>query len=360
MSSDVEARAASCPDCRAGVPRGALACPVCGAFLHRSELNELSARARTHAERNEAGEERQALARMLELLPDEAPQARGLRLRLKQLDALSAPSAVPSAVPSAAQAAPEPAKASRGPLTLLGVLALALWKFKALFLLLLGKGKLLLLGLTKAKTAFSMLLALGAYWTVWGWQFALGFVLSIYIHEMGHVIALRRLGIPASAPMFIPFVGAFVRLNRGPDTVHDDAIAGLAGPIYGFGAALACYALYSFTQISLFGALARTGAWLNLFNLIPIWQLDGGRAFNALNRRQRWWMVAVIGAAWFWFHETMLLLLLLGALYRVFMTPAPEAPDQRAVWSYGLLVAVLAAMTHIHLPQIAAHGGLAP
>jgi Zn-dependent protease len=177
---------------------------------------------------------------------------------------------------------------------------------------------------------------------------------------MGHVIALRRLGIPASAPMFIPFVGAFVRLNRGPDTVHDDAVAGLAGPIYGLGAALACYAVYALTQISLFGALARTGAWLNLFNLIPIWQLDGGRAFNALNRQQRWMMVAVIAGTWFWFHESMLILLLLGAGYRALATPAPEAPDSRAVWSYGLLVLVLATMTHIHLPQIASGGGFGP
>ena len=160
--------------------------------------------------------------------------------------------------------------------------------------------------------------------------------------------------------MFIPFVGAFVRLNRGPDTVHDDAIAGLAGPIYGLGAALACYLVYTLTSVSLFGALARTGAWINLFNLIPIWQLDGGRAFNALNRPQRWTMVAVIAGAWLWFHETMLLLVLLGALYRAFTTAAPAEPDRRAVWSYGLLIAVLAAMTQLHLPEIAAHGAFGP
>lgn len=354
MTSEASVLEATCPDCRAGVPRGALSCPACGALLHRAELSELSALARAHAESREVEQERATLERMLLLLPDEAPQARTLRLRLVELKALE-PAATPSAPAGSA-----PTNARRGPLTLLGVIGLALWKFKALLLLLLTKGKLLLLGLTKAKTVFSMLLALGAYWTIWGWQFALGFVLSIYIHEMGHVIALRRLGIPASAPMFIPFVGAFVRLNRGPDTAHDDAIVGLAGPIYGLGAALFCYALYALTGVSLFGALARTGAWLNLFNLIPVWQLDGGRAFNALNRAQRWGMVALIAAVWFWFHDSMLILLLLGALYRGFTTPAPDAPDRRAIWSYGLLVVVLAAMTHIHLPEIAGHSAFGP
>jgi hypothetical protein len=91
-----------------------------------------------------------------------------------------------------------------------------LWKFKGVLLLILSKGKLLLMGFTKWKTLLSMLLAFGAYWSIWGWAFAAGFVLSIYVHEMGHVWALRRAGLAASAPMFIPFVGAFVRLKEAP------------------------------------------------------------------------------------------------------------------------------------------------
>jgi Zn-dependent protease len=341
MTIDVGALApTTCPDCGTALAPGALSCVACGALLHRAELGELSARAQAHAERRELEQEREVLERMLMLLPDAAPQARTLRLRLVELKAQQ-----PSGVTSQGSA-----QKARGPWAAVGAFAL----------LLVTKGKMLLLGLTKAKTAFSMLLALGAYWTIWGWKFALGFVLSIYIHEMGHVIALRRLGIPASAPMFVPFVGAFVRLNRHPDTAHDDAIAGLAGPIYGLGAALFCYAVYSLTSVSLFGALARSGAWLNLFNLIPIWQLDGGRAFNALNREQRWGMVVIIAGVWFLFHETMLLLLLAGAIYRGFTTPAPAEPDRRAMWSYILLVVALGALTHIHLPEIAAHSGFGP
>src|SRR5207302_3963478 len=97
----------------------------------------------------------------------------------------------------------------------------------ALFLL--TKGKLLLLGLTKATTFFSMLLSLGVYWAAWGWKFALGLVLSIYIHEMGHVFALRRLGFKASAPMFIPGLGALIRLRQHPANPREDAEIGLAG-----------------------------------------------------------------------------------------------------------------------------------
>jgi Zn-dependent protease len=286
---------------------------------------------------------------MLDLLPDPSPQRSALRARLAELSSPALAAASPPPV-----AAAEPAK-KRGLAGILSLLGVALWKFKALVLLVLSKGKLLLFGLTKAKTVLSMLLALGAYWTVWGWQFALGFVLSIYVHEMGHVIALRRLGIPASAPMFIPFVGAFVRLHKGPETPHDDAVVGLAGPIYGMAAAAVCYGLYLLTGVSLLGALARSGAWINLFNLIPLWQLDGGRAFNALTRQERWAMVAVLGAAWVVSHESMLLLVILAAVFRAFSKQAPERPDRNVAYTYALLVAVLASMTRIALPEIGVH-----
>ena len=97
----------------------------------------------------------------------------------------------------------------RGAAARIGAAALLIWKFKAVGLFLLTKGKLLLFGLSKGTTFFSMLAAIGVYWTIWGWKFALGFVLSIYIHEMGHVAAMRRFGLAATAPMFIPGFGAF-------------------------------------------------------------------------------------------------------------------------------------------------------
>jgi Zn-dependent protease len=158
---------------------------------------------------------------------------------------------------------------------------------KGLLLFALTKGKALLFGLAKIKTLLSMLVSFGVYATMWGWPFALGFVLSIYVHEIGHVIALQRYGIKATAPMFIPLVGAFVRLEQYPRTRHEDADVGLAGPMAGFAAAIAAYLLFRVTDLPVVAAIARSGAMINVFNLIPVWQLDGSRGFTALTRGER-------------------------------------------------------------------------
>src|SRR3989454_1596365 len=143
-----------------------------------------------------------------------------------------------------------------------------------------------------------MLLSAGVYWAAWGWKFALGVVLSIYVHEMGHVQALQRYGIKATAPMFIPGVGAVVRLKQYPASPREDARVGLAGPLWGLGAAAAAYAAYIGTGGGIWAAIAHFGAWVNLFNLVPVWQLDGGRGFRALTRRQRGIAAAVIALMW--------------------------------------------------------------
>src|SRR6202046_5291796 len=151
----------------------------------------------------------------------------------------------------------------------------------------LSKFKLLLLGLTKLSTFASMLAFFAVYWSLFGWRFALGFVMSIYIHEMGHVMALRKYNIAASAPMFIPFFGALVRMKQYPGNVGEDARVGLAGPIWGLGSAVAAWLAAMATGLPVWYAIAHTAAWLNLFNLLPIWQLDGGRGFRELSREER-------------------------------------------------------------------------
>lgn len=269
---------------------------------------------------------------MLELLPPGSRQYRTIADRLDR----PAPS-------------PRPSFARWGALA--GA-ALLLWKFKWVFGFLLTKGKALLLGFGQLKTVFSMLVALGAYWALWGWQFALGFVLSIYVHEMGHVIALRQLGIRASAPMFIPFVGAFVRLKDYPKTPHDDAVVGLAGPIYGVVAAVACYALYLTTDIAVLGGIAHAGAFINLFNLIPVWQLDGGRGFNALDRRQRIIAAGLVAAGWFLSGDSIFLLVLIGAGYRIFFTESPATPGRRALFTYGALIASITLLSQIRVKEL--------
>ena len=211
-----------------------------------------------------------------------------------------------------------------------------------------SKFKLLLLGLTKLSTFVSMLAFFAVYWSLFGWRFALGFVMSIYIHEMGHVMALRKYNIAASAPMFIPFFGAFVRMKQYPGNVGEDARVGLAGPIWGLGSAIAAWLAAIATGLPVWYAIAHTAAWLNLFNLLPIWQLDGGRGFRALTRKQRAIAGVVAIGIWAFSHQTILLLIALGAGYRLFSRDYPAEDDNVILMQYvGLIVllSMLMAMT---------------
>jgi Zn-dependent protease len=221
-----------------------------------------------------------------------------------------------------------------------------LLKFKAIPLFLLGKGKLLLLGLTQAKTFFSMALALGVYTTVFGWWFALGFVVAIYIHEMGHVAALRRYGISATAPMFIPGVGAFVRMNQRPATPGEDARVGLAGPIWGAAASLAALVAGKLLDVPILLALGHVSAWINLLNLLPVWQLDGSRAFAALSRRHRAIVAGVLWIIAFSGIDVTIFILAIAATVRAWMQ-SPETPavgDRPVLATYIGLAVGLAIM----------------
>jgi len=226
-------------------------------------------------------------------------------------------------------------------LGLLGTIGALLLKFKTVGLVILTKGKLVLLGLTKLNTLLSMLVSIGFYWALYGWKFGLGFVLSIYVHEMGHVMALARYGIPASAPMFIPGLGAFVRLKAYPASAGEDARVGLAGPLWGLGAALACMGIGVITDSGLFTALAKVGAWINVFNLIPVWQLDGSRGFRALTRHHRILIAGLAGLLWFWTSETMLIIVALVSVWRCFTNDAPEQQDNVVFFQFAGLLGAL-------------------
>ena len=232
----------------------------------------------------------------------------------------------------------------------LGIVGVLLLKFKFALLFILTKAKLLLLGLTKMSTLLSMFVSFGVYWTLWGWQFAAGFVLSIYIHEMGHIAMLRRLGIPCTAPMFIPGFGALIRLRANLPTAREEALVGLAGPMWGLGAAVAAFALFRTLDSPMFGAIAHIGAIINLFNLTPVWQLDGSHAFRALTRTQRWIVVATVLAAWLATGTGMLVIVGLVAVYRAFEKDAAPAPNHRALGEFVFLVVTLSLLASIHVP----------
>jgi Zn-dependent protease len=231
-----------------------------------------------------------------------------------------------------------------------GAAGLLLWKLKFVLVFILTKGKLLLLGLTKGSTLFSMLLSFGLYVQWWGWKFAAGLILSIYVHEMGHVAMLRHFGIPATAPMFIPGFGALIRTKFYPKDIVADARVGLAGPLWGLGAALAAHVLYRATGAPVWGGIAHIGALINLFNLIPVWQLDGAHGFRALTRVQRWWAVAAIATALLLTHEGLLWVLLLVAVWAAWRGAAPDRGDRRALFEYAFLVLVLALLAQLRVP----------
>lgn len=236
----------------------------------------------------------------------------------------------------------------------LGGFGLLLWKGKFVLVFVFTKLKLLLTGLSKGGTAFTMLASVGVYWVAFGLPFALGLVFSIYLHEMGHVIALQHYGIRASAPMFVPGLGAYIRLDQHPATVVEDARTGMAGPVAGLLTALACYGVFLATSSPIFAAVAKLGAWVNLFNLFPIWQLDGGRAFVSMSRAERAWVALAILACFLWTSEGLLLLLLLGALFRLFGGARPEGEDRQGVALFIVVLVALSWLTAIDVPGIEA------
>ena len=182
--------------------------------------------------------------------------------------------------PATAPVPPPPYEERRKPLgqRLLGPLVaagLVLAKF----------GKVALLLLTKAKfltTSLSMLVSIAAYSLIWGWKFAAGFVALLFVHEMGHYIQMRREGVQPSWMLFVPFLGAAVGARSLGGSALAEARVGLAGPVLGTLGSLATAGIYLATGDDFWRALAFVGFFLNLFNLLPVLPLDGGRAMAAM------------------------------------------------------------------------------
>ena len=302
-----------------------LSCPVCNTLVHAATLKQLAATAELEATDGHLEAAREAWQRALELLPPSSRQHAVIRERIADLTQRIA------ATPGARRRQP-----AEGPWWKRAWAAVAVVAVFAI-----GKLKLLLLGLTKASTFFSMFAFFGLYWSQFGWALAAGLVISIYIHEMGHVAELRRLGIAAGAPLFIPGIGALVLLKQHIDDPATDARIGLAGPVWGLGAGLAAYAVYRVTGQPLWGAIAHLTGYINLFNLMPFWQLDGARGFHALSRWQRWAVVAALGVAFLITNEGLLLLIGAVAVYRALQPAVVREPNMPAFATFLVLIGAL-------------------
>jgi Zn-dependent protease len=222
------------------------------------------------------------------------------------------------------------------------------------------KGKALLLLLPKLKiftTSASMLVSIGAYALIWGWAFAVGFVLLLLLHEVGHVIQLRREGIKASAPMFIPFLGAVIAAKSMGDDAAAEARVGLAGPILGSIATLVPLGIWLATDNEFWQALAYVGFFLNLLNLLPVLPLDGGRAMAALSP---WvWFVGYAGLVGLTFafpNPILILVLIFGGLESWRRWKARNTPESRAYHAIPGRTRALVAITYLGLAAALAVG----
>jgi Zn-dependent protease len=240
-------------------------------------------------------------------------------------------------------------------LGLAGVIVVVVFKFFAQL-------KFLILPVLKffpliLKTGGSMVLTIGVYAMSWGWKFAVGFVLLLLVHECGHLVMARIVGLKVGAPVFIPFMGAFIALKEAPRNAWIEAQVGLGGPFLGTIGAAACDVAYRQTGYGLLQALAYTGYFLNLFNLAPLGFLDGGRIVTALSP---WlWLVGllVVGTMVVTHFNFLLLLILLMSLPRIwFLFRRKTEEEQRyfevtlgqrciiAVFFFGLTAYLVLAM----------------
>jgi len=212
------------------------------------------------------------------------------------------------------------------------------------------------------KTGGTMLLSIGAYALAWGWMFALGFVLLLFVHECGHLLVARFFGLKTSVPVFIPFMGAVIALKDAPKDAWMEAWVGIGGPLLGSAGAVVCEGLYVLTGNALFQALAFSGFFLNLFNLVPIGFLDGGRIVTALSP-WLWLAGAAVMALLLVLHPNFLvgliLLLSLPRLWFLFRKKSDQerryfevSPGRRLAMAgmyFGLIAFLILAMALTHV-----------
>jgi Zn-dependent protease len=236
----------------------------------------------------------------------------------------------------------------------------ALGPVAAAVLLIATKGKAILLLLPKLKlftTSASMLVSIAAYALIWGWSFAVGFVLLLLVHEMGHVIQLRREGVEASAPMFIPFLGAVISAKSLGGDAAAEARVGLAGPILGTLGTLIPLAIWLATGEQFWQALAYVGFFINLLNLLPVLPLDGGRAMAAISP---WvWVagfVALIALTIAFPNPILILVVVFGGLETWSRWKKRNTPEGRAYHAISGRTRALVAAVYLGLAALLAVG----
>lgn len=309
----------NCHNCGQDVPLGAVVCEKCHALLYSEELARISTRANSLEEQGDLIQAKEEWLKALPLLPANATQAEWIRNKVQKLDFV------------AKHAVAEPPKNAwakkLGPLAPVAIL--------------LAKSKVLLTALFKLKFLLSLGTFMALYWTLYGAAFGIGFAVLILVHELGHYVDIRRRGLPADMPVFLPGLGAYVRWQALGVTRNTRAEVSLAGPLAGFLGAAVCAGLWYKTGNGVWAALASASAWLNVLNLIPVWVLDGGQAANALSKTERFVLLASCLALWAITSNGLFFLVAAGTGYRLFTKDLPPMASPRIAAYY---ISVLTAL----------------
>ena len=307
-----------CSRCGRELPPGALACSFCHALVNAEELYRLTANATALEEKRDFQAARELWSNGLQLLPPDAKQAVWIRDHLRDLQAV--------------ETSPQDEHGSGNWLRRSGPIGAVL--------LLLLKGKSLL-ALFKLNFLISLFAFVGFYWTLYGKAFGIGFAVLILIHEMGHFIDVKRRGLPADMPVFLPGFGAYVRWQALGVSLPTRAAVSLAGPLAGLIASAACLAIWRYSGNGLYAALAHASAWLNLLNLVPLWVLDGGQAVKALNKNNRVALLVATIVIWALSRQNMLLLVAGGAVWQSFDKNPPAVPSRNTLVYFIVVLALL-------------------
>ena len=307
----------NCPDCSHYLPPGTLACPDCHAIVYAGHLRGIAIQASAAEGEQHWAEARNIWRQALDWLPEGTKQAEAVNSKIAEMNGRLR--------------AEEDKKAKwtkrLGPL--------------APLVFFLAKAKSFLFLLFKLKFLFSLVAFFGIYWVLFGWKFGLGFTLSILVHEMGHYVAARRRGLKADLPVFLPGLGAYVRwYSMGMSLEALSGIA-LAGPFFGLIFAVVCGGVALWTGSPLMAALAHVSAWLNVFNLVPVLGLDGAQATYALDRTQRWLVLATALIFFGLLHEWMFCFVAVGMGWRLWQGGFAEKPSTKTMVQFVLLLFAL-------------------
>ena len=274
------------------------------------DLHDLASRARQLRAIGQLQAAREHWIAILNMLPSDAPERPAVQREIASIDA---------------QLAPKPKTDWKKRLGPIGVALAAVVKYGSIIL-------------TKGKFLISILAFVGLYWSLFGWWFAVGLTGSVFLHEMGHYLAVRRFGFAAELPMFLPGFGAFVKWRGANVDENIRAQIALAGPLFGLISGLLAYGIYLLTGHGVWLAVAQFAGWINLLNLLPVFIFDGAPAMSALGAQARWAVLLVSVVLFFTLKEFLFLLLAVCVAYRIWRRDFPAQPRQGIAYYFIAMV----------------------